>query len=511
MSIDASDGLNTFAAIAERFEGEGHEIEQFEVTLAGDDIGGHLDLSIPILRGESTDDFELAVTDATIEAGRLQVGIDLSVDEATVADAAGTGNAADEDQRRATDEPASGGFANAASADRSEEEPDNTDGPSDADESKDGSGEMASTDDHGAESTATDADVSTDSAAATESRGGDDRRDGESDESAHRSETDRSAAGDDPPGDDDEDSADAASASTATADGSTKTDDRPAYRDPERLAAVYDEDATFAEMTDELGVDVTPQTVRNYMIDHGIHEPDRWSDSDDRNADSRSEDSNTSGSSDCDDGTSVPEEVTPSSEDDSHSPDPEQMTTTQEASDDEGQPIDVNTVGGTDDGDPEGDGSVSDDPDSTSDDASGGTAGAAGDPDTDDPEGSEDASPNSQEAERHHDDPTVEEDRSAVTTADLDDEGVSIDALGPITVHDGVTADELVDAVVGARTVYEVSQRLGLDSDRTRQLLNEYDLIDLVTGRINRDDPPTETDVINRLRTAIDGGDRAQA
>lgn len=46
-----------------------------------------------------------------------------------------------------------------------------------------------------------------------------------------------------------------------------------AYKDPERLKAVYDSDKTFEEMRDKLGVDVTPQTVRNYMIEYGIHEP----------------------------------------------------------------------------------------------------------------------------------------------------------------------------------------------------------------------------------------------
>ena len=49
--------------------------------------------------------------------------------------------------------------------------------------------------------------------------------------------------------------------------------DRPRYRDPEELAAVYDKSATFNEMRDELGVDVTAQTVRKYMIEYGIHEP----------------------------------------------------------------------------------------------------------------------------------------------------------------------------------------------------------------------------------------------
>ncbi|GAA0540669.1 hypothetical protein ABNG02_14295 [Halorubrum ejinorense] len=51
-------------------------------------------------------------------------------------------------------------------------------------------------------------------------------------------------------------------------------DEIPEYQDPERLAAVYDENATFEEMRKKLGVDVTAQTVRKYMIKHGIHEPE---------------------------------------------------------------------------------------------------------------------------------------------------------------------------------------------------------------------------------------------
>lgn len=51
-------------------------------------------------------------------------------------------------------------------------------------------------------------------------------------------------------------------------------DDLPRYRDPEELAAVYDPNATFEEMKTALDVDVTAQTVRKYMIEYGIHEPE---------------------------------------------------------------------------------------------------------------------------------------------------------------------------------------------------------------------------------------------
>ena len=71
----------------------------------------------------------------------------------------------------------------------------------------------------------------------------------------------------------------------ATSEPTTESDDQtssstesqgeiPKYQDPEQLAAVYDEDTTFEEMRQALDVEVTAQTVRKYMIKHGIHEPE---------------------------------------------------------------------------------------------------------------------------------------------------------------------------------------------------------------------------------------------
>jgi len=71
----------------------------------------------------------------------------------------------------------------------------------------------------------------------------------------------------------------------ATSEPTTEPDDQtssstesqgeiPKYQDPEQLAAVYDEDTTFEEMRQALDVEVTAQTVRKYMIKHGIHEPE---------------------------------------------------------------------------------------------------------------------------------------------------------------------------------------------------------------------------------------------
>ncbi len=50
----------------------------------------------------------------------------------------------------------------------------------------------------------------------------------------------------------------------------------PPFRDPELLAEVYESCDTFAEMTEALGMDVTAETVRRYMIEHGIHQPNSY-------------------------------------------------------------------------------------------------------------------------------------------------------------------------------------------------------------------------------------------
>lgn len=55
--------------------------------------------------------------------------------------------------------------------------------------------------------------------------------------------------------------------------GVADEDGPPAYRDPDRLAAVYESEDTFPEMRDALGADVSAQTVRRHMIRHGIHDP----------------------------------------------------------------------------------------------------------------------------------------------------------------------------------------------------------------------------------------------
>jgi len=69
-----------------------------------------------------------------------------------------------------------------------------------------------------------------------------------------------------------------------TTDGGV-TDDTPAFRNPELLQEVYESHETFAEMAEALEMDVTGETVRRYMIDYNIHQPNSYSQSDGPTAD----------------------------------------------------------------------------------------------------------------------------------------------------------------------------------------------------------------------------------
>lgn len=73
-----------------------------------------------------------------------------------------------------------------------------------------------------------------------------------------------------------------------------------------------------------------------------------------------------------------------------------------------------------------------------------------------------------------------------------------------IGLPDDLSMDEVLDAVVEAHTVYEVTRTLGLDQHRTRALLEQLDLLDLVMHRVSDDrrEEVTYEDVADRLRRA---------
>ncbi|AXR76857.1 hypothetical protein [Natrarchaeobaculum sulfurireducens] len=85
---------------------------------------------------------------------------------------------------------------------------------------------------------------------------------------------------------------------------STRNRDVPPFRDPELLAEVYDSCETFAEMSEAIDMDVTAETVRRYMIDYDIHEPNRY-DTGDQEANEAESDADTEDSAAEADGSTV--------------------------------------------------------------------------------------------------------------------------------------------------------------------------------------------------------------
>ncbi|ELZ89113.1 hypothetical protein [Haloferax sulfurifontis] len=69
------------------------------------------------------------------------------------------------------------------------------------------------------------------------------------------------------------------------------------------------------------------------------------------------------------------------------------------------------------------------------------------------------------------------------------------------------STEDVCAAVAGAKTLYEVERRLGLDRAEVRDVLTALDLLDLVTGRMARRDrsAASPADVRTRVRAAFDG------
>jgi len=63
---------------------------------------------------------------------------------------------------------------------------------------------------------------------------------------------------------------------TADEEHGSGAGDVPPFRNPELLRDIYVSCDTFDEMRDALPMDITAETVRRYMISHGIHEPSTY-------------------------------------------------------------------------------------------------------------------------------------------------------------------------------------------------------------------------------------------
>jgi hypothetical protein len=237
---------------------------------------------------------------------------------------------------------------------------------------------------------------------------------------------------------------------TANTDTETDADDSggisprerdvPPFRDPELLAEVYESCDTFAEMTDELGMDVTPETVRRYMVDFDIHEPNSYNTGSDE--------------SDTDDGDS------------------------------EAHSDDVSDSHGDDESD------AHDDAESTVDDGGG-------------PEFTDDgAEPVSADAEPDLAD--TDPDLADTDPDSVVGDETPVVVTDGIGLADDVTVETLVETVRRSTTVYEIKQEMGVQREDALELLRELNLLDLVVGRLatEAEREISRDEVVRRLREA---------
>ncbi|MCO8265113.1 hypothetical protein NKF06_00565 [Haloferax sp. AB510] len=249
------------------------------------------------------------------------------------------------------------------------------------------------------------------------------------------------------------------------ADAKADADSVPAHHDPVRLREAYEACETFKEMTDALGVDVTPQTVRNQMIQHGIHEPESYGPS------------------------TEPASTTDASEsgDEPQHPDPSSS-----------------------DGDRASETALS--PGSGGEEA-GNTAAERDTPGNDEADTNDESKsvskPGSESEPQSETDPATDTEPDDETDKPPTTEGAStVTALPPLPASVSsldCSTEDVCAAVTGAKTLYEVERRLGLDRADVREVLTALDLLDLVTGRMARRDASAASadDVRTRVHAAL--------
>lgn len=236
----------------------------------------------------------------------------------------------------------------------------------------------------------------------------------------------------------------------------------PAYKDPDSLRDVYEQYDTFPEMTEALGVDVTSETVRRYMVEYDIHDP----------SDTKPVRNHTG-----------PDQNTPdlSSEDlaeESGSGKPNAIPS-EMAGGETTASFDEDQSAGSDEGGVPGTATKkrpasirSDNSDVTT-----GTNGhGTGESSRDDaPEGGIDDGAPSEKGD------TSVAELLAETNSEGSDDSLIADGHG---IPKGLTVGELTTIVNESSTVYEVKTKLGVNQDLARRLLKETALIDLVTQRL---------------------------
>ncbi|MBV0926192.1 hypothetical protein KTS45_18455 [Halomicroarcula limicola] len=104
-----------------------------------------------------------------------------------------------------------------------------------------------------------------------------------------------------------------------------------------------------------------------------------------------------------------------------------------------------------------------------------------------------------EEEEEPSSEPTTQHPNQAAAPLDtIPEEQLVTDGLG---LPEDVQVEDVVDAVVESGAVYEVERRLGLDQQRTRELLGQLNVLDLVLCRLDHGDrTASRDDVVRRIR-----------
>lgn len=233
-----------------------------------------------------------------------------------------------------------------------------------------------------------------------------------------------------------------------------RDDSVPPYEDETYLQRLYEMCDTFSEMSDRIELDVAGETVRRYMIEAGVHSPTRYDNTDDSSDDEETEAEAETQTQTESENKVIESEPTPDNIGQIGHKRTNTNTTTHSTS------TSTRTSAGV----------SADSGDEIA------TADAA-DVDVDTDIQTQTQTPQTQAHTARSGVPG-----STIETLSIPDEQLVTDGAG---LPSDLEISDIVDAVVGARTVYEVQRRLGIEYRQTRDLLDQLDILDLVLRRLS--------------------------
>lgn len=135
--------------------------------------------------------------------------------------------------------------------------------------------------------------------------------------------------------------------------------------------------------------------------------------------------------------------------------------------------------------------------------ASGAGSSSSSSGDGDETEADRAADPSDERVGEESEEPTTE--RDADDEASEDDESADDELeLSAIELPEGVTVADLRSGVSGAQTLYDVQQRFDLEREAAMGLLERYDLLDVVHGRVSDRDRRKQVDAEEITRRILE-------